>query len=251
MNVGSYRFIVKQYPASMKLLFIDETSDEKFKKYLGFCVAVVDAKAYSLIKRKTCEILDAISWQRNVEFKGAYLFSRTKGCTEVEIEKRIEAAGKLLDLNAKKNARMKFTFGRMESSSHGADYQTAVPALIKKLLPRAPKGAGKNLIAVIYDERSDLDADAFNDSVRQVVESKGYMLFERAFEGRSGFDTVGLMFADLVGYLAARIDVISNDAELFEGLTPEQMAKNGKLRKLESSSELIGKIKKLDLYHRS
>lgn len=37
------------------------------------------------------------------------------------------------------------------------------------------------------------------------------------------------MFADLVGYLAARIDTISNDAELFEDINREQLELNGKI----------------------
>ncbi len=127
---------------------------------------------------------------------------------------------------------------------------SAVPELIGKVLPKAPKGAGKNLIAVVYDERQDVDSDAFHKSVAAVVERKGYVLLEQVVEGRSRFDTVGLMFADLVCYLAARVDTISNDAELFEGLTLENYKRNGKLRKLESSSELIAKIKRLELYKR-
>jgi hypothetical protein len=234
----------------MKFLFIDETGDEKFKTYLGFCLARTDARFYPHLKTSSRAILEAIQWEQGVEFKGAYLFSRTKGCSEVEVERRVEAAGQLLDLNAEQNARMSFAYGAMDSDSHASDYLRAVPELIATWLPRAPKGAGKNLIAVVYDERVDIEAREFSDSVRDAVESRGYVLFENAIEGRSGFDTTGLMFADLVGYLAARVDVISNDAQLFEGLTLENYSTNGKIRKLESSHELISKIKRLDIYQR-
>src|SRR5262249_50089347 len=43
-----------------------------------------------------------------------------------------------------------------------------------------------------------------------------------------------------VGYLAARIDTIAADAQLFEELTPEQLAKDGKYRKLASSQTWPG-----------
>jgi hypothetical protein len=59
------------------------------------------------------------------------------------------------------------------------------------------------------------------------------------------------MFADIVGYLAARIDTIATDAQLFEGLTPEQLAKDGKYLKLASSRTLISKVKKLSLLTQS
>ncbi len=64
----------------------------------------------------------------------------------------------------------------------------------------------------------------------------------------SNFNTVGLLYADIIGYLAARIDTISTDSELFEGITPEQYETNGKIKKLRSSVSLILKIKNIDKY---
>jgi len=150
----------------MKFLFIDETGDEKFRTYLGFCLALTDARFYPSLKTSSRAILEAIQWEQGVEFKGAYLFSRTKGCSEVEVERRVEAAGRLLDLNAEQNARMSFAYGAMDWASHASDYLRAVPELIATWLPRAPKGAGKNLIAVVYDERADIEAREFSASVR-------------------------------------------------------------------------------------
>lgn len=235
----------------MKLLFIDETSDTKYTEYLGFCIASMDSKSYSLVKSKSQKILEEISWKKQVEFKGSYLFSISKGCSDVEIEKRIEAAGKLLDLNAGKNSRIRFDYGHIKSKDHGKDYLTALPGLIAKTLPRASKGAGKNLVVVICDERSDVKLKELNTYVLEAIESKGYTLVEKVVQTESSFDTVGLMFADLVGYLAGRIATITNDAELFEGLTKEQLSKNGKFKKLKSSTELISKIKKINLYSQS
>jgi len=51
--------------------------------------------------------------------------------------------------------------------------------------------------------------------------------------------------------LTGRVDIIANDAELFEGLTPEQFEANGKIRKLRSSQDLISKIKKHTIYQHS
>ena len=55
----------------MKLLFIDETSDTKYTEYLGFCIASMDSKSYSLVKSKSQKILEEISWKKQVEFKGS------------------------------------------------------------------------------------------------------------------------------------------------------------------------------------
>ena len=176
----------------MKFVFIDETGDEKFQDYLGFCVAVVDSKSYPLLKTKSQEILSQAAWRPDVEFKGAYLFSQTKGCEEIEVERRVDAAAKLLDLNAQKNARMKFAYGSLDSNEPGKDYLRLVPALVDQVLPKAPKGAGKNLLIVVYDERSDLDSAAFHRAISEIADAKGFVLFESAVEGRSSFDTLGV-----------------------------------------------------------
>ena len=59
----------------------------------------------------------------------------------------------------------------------------------------------------------------------------------------SNFNTVGILYADIIGYLAARVDTISTDSELFEGITSKEFEKNGKIKKLKSSMILISKIK--------
>lgn len=233
----------------MLLVFIDETGDSKYKEYLGFSIATIDSFFYPLLKIEAQKILLKMGWDPSIEFKGSYLFSATKGCTSVTVENRVEAANKLLDLNiASSNSRMKFHYGHLKSTDHRADYLAYLPPLLTKSLPLAKKGAGKKLIVISCDERSDISPDELHSALSPASNSRGYVLLERVMSTKSTFDTVGIMFADLVGYLAARIDTISNDSDLFDGITPEQYASNGKLRKLRSSSELIAKIKELQLY---
>jgi hypothetical protein len=233
----------------MRLVFIDETSDSKFKDYLGFCIAQINARFYPLIKTQAQKILDDIGWDQSVEFKGSYLFSASKGCADVEIEKRIDATHSLLDLNvASSNSRMVFDYGRMKSTDHKKDYLNSLPELLFKAMPRAPKGAGKNLVQILCDERCDINPDEIHNALSPVANKKGYVLLERISFIKSNFDTIGIMFSDLVGYLYGRIDNIVNDSDLFEGLTPEQFERNGKIRKLKSSQELISKVKKLTVF---
>ena len=157
------------------------------------------------------------------------------------------AANQLLDLNiAAVNSRMKFYYGMLHSDDHTEAYKNCLPPFIEKALPKADK-APKNLIILSCDGRSDISEDELNQMLILPIERRGYVIHERIRSSKSTFDTIGLMFADLVGYLAARIDTISNDSELFEDITPEKFETNGKLRKLRSSSELIMKIKQLQL----
>lgn len=233
----------------MLLVFVDETGDVKFKKYLGFSIATINSYFYPSLKIKSQTILLEMGWDPSIEFKGSYLFSATKGCTDVDVEQRIEAAHKLLDLNvASVNSRMQFHYGFMNSSDHRSDFLTYLPPLLQKVLPIAKKSAGKNLISINVDERSDISSDELNEFFAPAAFTRGYILLERVASIKSSFETIGIMYADLVGYLAARINTISNDSELFDGITPEQYESNGKLRKLQSSKELIAKIKQLQLY---
>lgn len=239
----------------MRLLFVDETGDRKFKDYMGLCVAWIDASKYPLLKKKSQKILENAGWSPDTEFKGSYLFSVSKGSTGVDVEKRIDAASQLLDLNASdKNSRMRFAYGSMTTKNKGADYIAGLPGLLKipKVLPKPPKGGqGKNLVYVVCDDRDDVDPDELHRVIKPVLEEKGYVILERVTQATSAPETTGLMFADLVGYLVGRVDTISTDAELFEGLDQKQLESNGKIRKLKSSQTLIKKIKNLNTFIRA
>ena len=59
----------------MKLLFIDETSDDKFKDYFGLCMSLIDHTHYAILKEKFQKILNKSKWNVDIEFKGQFLFS--------------------------------------------------------------------------------------------------------------------------------------------------------------------------------
>lgn len=81
-----------------------------------------------------------------------------------------------------------------------------------------------------------------------VLKKRHYCLFEDVTTPNSNFETVGILYADIVGYLKARIDTISNDSELFENIPKDQLLNNGKIKKLLSSKSLIDGIKNLVKY---
>lgn len=80
----------------MILLFVDETSDAKFKDYFGLSVAIINSNFYQTLKSEFHKILTDAGWDVNVEFKGPCLFSATKGCKDVSIDKRIQIASQIL-----------------------------------------------------------------------------------------------------------------------------------------------------------
>lgn len=238
----------------MLLVFVDETSDAKFKDYFGLSIATINYTKYSKVKKEFLKVLKKSNWDESIEFKGSYLFSAKKGDTSVSIEERIEIAEKIIDLNtSKKNARMNFHYlqHKADPKDHAAEYLKHLPGILGKVIPKAPSGAGKNIISLCCDYRSDVNISALRDEVVPVLEKKKYTIFEEPVMLTSNLNTVGILYADIIGYLVARIDTISNDSELFEGLTEEQLETNGKIKKLRSSTDLISKIKNIDMYEYS
>jgi len=233
----------------MRLIFVDETSDFKFSDYFGLSVAVMNSSFYGQIKRGFQRILTDAGWDPCVEFKGSYLFSATKGCQNVGIEERIGMASAILSLSvAKANARMRFAYCCNRSTDAKSDYLKYLPPLLGKALPRAETKAGKNLAAIYCDYRSDLRASEIQEAVLPTLEHKGYTLLEDVVTVDSSFHTVGILYADLVAYLAGRIDTISNDSELFDSIPADQLQNNGRVRKLRASVALINRVKRLQAF---
>lgn len=235
----------------MICIFFDETSDHKFKDYFGISCAAVKHNYYGQIKESFQNTLLDAGWDPNVEFKGAYLFSATQGCTDIPVEKRVEIAESVIDLNtASKNSRMKFSYFRKSSQNQKEDYIQYLPILLERTLKNYGRdsGQGKDLVSIYCDNRTDIPIEQIRKTLTPVVAANGFKLYEDIQYTHSNFQTVGILYADIVGYLMARIETISNDSELFESIPPEVLEQNGKIKKLRTSLNLINKIRSLAVY---
>lgn len=232
----------------MICIFFDETSDDKFKDYFGISCAAVKHNYYGQIKECFQKILLEGGWDPTIEFKGAYLFSASKGCTNIPVDKRVELAEAAIDLNvASKNARMKFAYFKKSSHDTKSDYLFYLPALLEKILKSYGKesGQGKDLVSIQCDYRSDITIAQIRMAVIPVLRACNFRLYEDVQIVHSNFETVGILYADIVGYLMSRIETIANDSELFDSIPPDTFLTNGKIRKLQTSISLINKIKNL------
>jgi hypothetical protein len=234
----------------MIFVFVDETSDNKYKDYFGISVAVINSSHYHPIKKNFHSILNKSTWNSEIEFKGSFLFSSKKGDPNVSIDERIDICSNLLQLNKSKiNARMKFYYVvKHGCTDQKADYLKYLPKLLDKALSKAQKGNGKNLISIQCDYRDDIKPEEIRKSVQSCIQEKGYELFEDIVISDSCFHTVGILYADIVGYLFARKDIISNDSDLFSNLTEEEIQTNGKILKLKSSNKLLNLIKEFKAF---
>lgn len=233
----------------MELAFIDESGDSKFRDYFGLCMAVVNSSNYKTVKSGFHAVLRKYGWDESIEFKGAYLFSAKKGDPNLDINQRIDMASEILDLtSAEKNSRVKFYYySKKDSGDHKETYLEVLPKVLKKGLTK-PKGKGKGdkpLVLLSCDDRDDISETEIRDVALSALNDRGLVLCEDVIQSKSNFHTVGILLADIVAYLAARIDTISNDVELFESLSEEDLKNNGKVKKLNTSTDLIDKVKKV------
>lgn len=158
----------------------------------------------------------------------------------------MQIASDLLRLHvANKNRRVRFYYLQMKSEDHKTDYLNYAPKLLARALPKAQNKNGKDLLSIVCDHRSDLKAASLQQALEPVAVEKGFVLHEQVVPSPSNFHTVGLMYADIVGYLLARIDTITTDSEFLENIPPEFFETNGKLRKLKSSTELMANVQRL------
>jgi len=233
----------------MKLVFIDETSDDKFKDYFGLCMSLIDHTHYAILKEEFRKILNKSKWNVDIEFKGQYLFSAKSGDINVPIDERIEICKKIIDLTAsKRNSRAKFFYtSKRDIQNQKEEYLRSIPLLLSKALPKAPTGPGKNIIAMNFDSRKDVDYKEIRQVACPVLRDKGYVLFEDIVLRESCYETIGILYTDIIAYLVARVETIGNDSELFASIPPEELENNGKFRKLKSSTELIERVKSFEI----
>ena len=157
----------------MLSVFVDETSDSKFKDYFGLCVATINTAFYPKVKAEFQQILLRHGWDPEVEFKGSFLFSAKQGDTNVLVEDRVAIAQELISLNKSEvNARMKFHYFAKYSTDQREDYLRFLPTLIEKALPKAQEKGGKNLVSLHYDQRSDISPRDIREAIAPTLKLK-------------------------------------------------------------------------------
>lgn len=233
----------------MLLAFVDETGDRDKPSYFGLTLAVINTNYYRPIKTAFHEHLDASGWDPTIEFKGSYLFSASLGCRSVPVDARVELVSQLLALNgSQKYRRMRFFYAALDSEDHKADYLTVLPLLLRKALAKPDRKGGKDLLKLYCDRRSDISTSEIRAAILPTVRNRGYTLVEDVVCPVSNRETVGILYADIVGYLRGRIEVITQDIDVFADFTPEQIKASSRLRKLSTSTGLIQLIEKFDTY---
>lgn len=228
----------------MLCLFVDETGDGKEQ---AVCCLAVKHNHYSLVKRRFLEILKTNGWDPSVEFKGAYIFSSTKGVSSVTVETRITIANQVVALaTADKNARMKFFYTQGESENRKDFYLKRLAILVERVLSqdRSSRKSGKDLVALCIDERSDISVSEVRMTISNLLAKRDRVLFEDVVSVRSNSDAVGIALADIVGYLTWLSRKVLKDENILLELSNGIVDKNNpKVAKLIQSLIVLSKIK--------
>ena len=233
----------------MKFLFIDETLDSCKPDYMGVCAALIDSSKYGDIKRQFMHYLDYYGWDRSYEFKGSYIFSSSHGCPSVTVEKRIELTKSIVDMNnSTTNARISFCFAHTDSGSTSENYLRLVGEVSNGILQSSSSARnGKDVVTFYCDQRNEPSAEDIRAVVDPVLEKKNWVLFEDVTYSDTNVQTVGLCYADIVGYLISRIHNIDPNPSFLEDPSSEAAKRNGQFQKLVASHQIVDTIKRVKI----
>lgn len=234
----------------MKLLFFDETSDHDHPDYLGVCGAIIDSTKYGKIKREFHAHMNEFKWDPSIEFKGSWIFSASKGCQTVPVIQRVDLAKSIIAMNSSgSNSAIKFCYIYGTLGSQREQYLAILRLVGDALMPKCgTTKQGKDIFAIYCDQRSDVSLADLKGVFRPIIASKNATLLEDIHRVQSNMETVGLCYADIVGYLMSRVDNIKVDAGLFEELNTEEAQRNGQLRKFITSTAITRSIKSMQVY---
>lgn len=219
----------------MKLLFIDETEIEiKKEKYFAICAVLMDASFYCIFRKKFDAIFANLGWDKKIEFKGRYLFSK-KGDSTIEIEDRKSFIKYLFEQSkSKQNSRFKIIFQGKKAKKSAELYRDMLSKILKKIKPTG-KGKTKSLMAVFLDYDEHLKNRQQINSIVKNNLSKKWTILERPLLIDSDNLTMGVFLADIFAYLKANVEFTSEPSNDFEE----------EIKKSDYMKQLINNIKEM------
>lgn len=200
----------------MYLVFIDET---RFNDMFCVSMVIINSTKYAKLKREYLGVFEKYGWKHDMddsEFKGNVIFSSTKPevSKDITVSIRIDICNELLEhVVGKKNKRMDvifFSHKIKEGESQWKTYFDVVPKLLEKKLKKASnmKG-GKNCVAIFcdnFEERGNYKEEflKMRKEIATILKSKNLTFFEEIFFYPSTSYTMGITYADIIGYLTAK-----------------------------------------------
>lgn len=190
----------------MKIIFIDETENSThLPGFYAVCGIAVDATKYKTVRMEIDKALDGCSWNRDHEFKGACMFSPTKGDPAVTVDQRIDASSRMVSATmSKANARTSPVVAWTDAGSNVESHLSLVKTAIAGCLKQKPSGKnkGKDLCLVFLDKKMSVPYKMLSTTVRDAVQSRGYYMGEDIVLVDSSCSWPGVLLADILAYMA-------------------------------------------------
>lgn len=227
----------------MKLIFIDEIElHDKNPNFFGIGIFMVDQFFYQPICCEFNKYFEHCGWDKEIEFKGRYLFSK-KGDDCINIDKRIELVNNMANITvAKKNSRCRFTFFYNFKKKTKSNYLDLVKRGLSAL-SKITKSGGKNLVSIYYDETELVTIKELNKITKPTLLKRGLFQVELPCRIKSCNDTVGIIYADVLSYLKSW-DVLHPEIEEEQQATLFELKVGQRNKdKLESIKRILLKVK--------
>jgi hypothetical protein len=231
----------------MKFIFLDETTGRRGTNLYGVCGVSIDDKHYASLARAITRCFSEANWDPNIEFKGRWLFSATKGDTSVDVDKRIELAATMIRLNvAQKNAKLKIVFTWNNAGEGAENHLSLTSKLLQALLPAIKPGRKGKPCIVFHDRTDKIPEQDLWASINGTLSSKNYHLVEDVNMIREWKATqIGLCLCDLIAYLAAWHCSTANAKEAQMRLFDEEQISPHDVRKAETVETIFQNLKNI------
>jgi len=228
----------------MKFIFLDETQNKRKRDFYGICGISIDARFYPSIAREVKQLFNNVGWNLRFEFKGRFLFSSKKGDPNVTIDKRIELANQMINLNvAKKNARLNAIFVWNEASDTTENHLYLTKCALKELL------SSNNKLYIIFADRNDkIKHQDLWKAAYDIIVNKSCCLVEDVVIIKEWKPTqVGLCLCDLIAYLASWSCLTQSPVEAQQSLFEEESISSFDVDKAETVKTIFQNIKKVKI----
>jgi len=227
----------------MKFVFIDEIEQQqKNPNFFGLGVFVVDSFFYPTLHSQFQAHFKKSGWNKNIEFKGRYLFSK-KADDSIDIDTRIELVENMAqDSVACKNSRCRFSFFYNFKKKTKTNYLDLVSHGINSL-DKTPKVGGKNQVIIYYDDTELISPQELSEIIEPFLKNRGLLQVELPSNVRANYKTIGIIYTDVLSYLKSWIVL---HAEVTEEQEKELFGLGAGARdtqKLEKINSILGKLK--------
>jgi hypothetical protein len=230
----------------MKFIFLDETTNRRKKDFYGICGISIDEYFYPRIAQDMAQLFKDYGWNLEIEFKGRFLFSISKGDSTVTIDQRIELANQMIDLNvARRNARLKAAFVWNEASDTKENHLF----LIKRALKQLITSSKKSKLYIIFADQNDkiILQDLWKVAYDSTL-NKDCCLVEDVVVIKDWKPThVGLCLCDLIAYLTSWICLTESPAEAQQSLFEEELISSFDVQKAETVQKIFQNLKQIKI----